>query len=678
MNSLLHKNNPASKLGTLHGQAKSYVQPKLTINTPGDQYEQEADAMADKVMRMSANATINPVTGLIGTSLQRKCSHCEEEEKRRKPIMRKTDTGFGGMHVSSSFASSLNASKAGGSPLPQGTRSFMENAFSTDFSSVKIHTDSQASEMSKDINAKAFTYGNDIYFNNGQFSSHTNEGKKLLAHELTHTLQQGASLNRYLLQRTPSAEDLVEFDRQVVIIRAHSVYRALPAASRQLITEIITIARTRDNWQYYLTNLLLLLNTPDAPPVTVTPDTSSGAAPPTTATRSTRQLNEDTVNDSLSNERSRLFYPEGRLAVNSEENLTTTPPRVWTPQRGVGNKIYQVDARDPGNIFVKIKVKLNGSNAQDIANVREMEDGIEKKAATFGYTVNLEFVDTVGTDVFNVGVDLTQWTNSGNWSGSINSLAHEMHHLMGLDDRYNYIDSHAANADMDMPDRIYWFRQQMNKSPSARDVDSIMNDSDAGTVLTDDMAAVAHISEADIIAGQQARRDFITNARRRAAHRVSIAYLRVNGTSLHFDRHEQLQTVRGLIAPDIVNLEQVANILSRMHSILMGGTITAGPEIDACSSWAAYVIGNRVPIHLCSRFFNLSEEQQVRTLIHESAHAVGIGEMEGESYFPYYDCSPSTDDNWSVADAWARYINCNSGQTPDEGEAVTGTAPAGP
>ena len=661
----------------LHGKAKPVVQPKLTINEPGDIYEQEADAMADKIMRMSSNEAVKPVTGLIGISLQRKCAHCEEEEKRRKPVMRKTESGYGGMLASSSLVSSLNASKGGGSLLPQGTRSFMENAFSTDFSSVRIHTDGQASEMSKEINAKAFTYGTDIYFDYGQYSSNTEDGKKLLAHELTHTLQQSAGLNRTLLQRTPSAEDQVEFDRQVVIIRAHSVYGALPAASRQLITEIITIARTRDNWQYYLTNLLLLLNTPDAPPVTVTPSTSSGGGS-TTPVRSTRQLNEDTVNDSLSNERSRLFYPEGRLAVNSEENQTTTPPRVWTPQRGVGNKIYRVDARDPGNIFVKIKVKLNGSNAQDIANVKEMEDGIEKKAATFGYTVNLEFVDTVGTDVFNVGVDLTQWTNSGNWSGSINSLAHEMHHLMGLDDRYNYIDAHAANADMDMPDRIYWFRQQMNKSASARDVDSIMNDQNAGTVLTDDMATVAHVSEADIIAGQQARRDFITSARRRAAHRVSIAYLRVNGTSLYFDRHEQLQTVRGLIAPDIVNLEQIADILSRMHSILMGGTINVGPEIDACSSWAAYVIGNRVPIHLCSRFFNLSEEQQVRTLIHESAHAVGIGEMEGETYFPYYDCAPSTDDNWAVADAWSRYINCNSGQTPDEGEPVIGTAPAGP
>jgi hypothetical protein len=191
MNSLLHKNNLASKPVMPYGKAKPIVQPKLAVNTPSDIYEQEADAMAERVMLMSSNETAKPVTGLIGKSLQRKCAHCEEEEKKKKLIMRKAGAGNSGMPVSSSFASSLNASKSEGSPLPQGTRSFMENAFSTDFSGVKIHTGSQASEMSKGINAKAFTYGNDIYFNSGEYSPNTLSGKSLLVHELTHTVQQG-------------------------------------------------------------------------------------------------------------------------------------------------------------------------------------------------------------------------------------------------------------------------------------------------------------------------------------------------------------------------------------------------------------------------------------------------------------------------------------------------------
>jgi len=190
MNSLSHKNNTAAKPAMLHGNAKPFVQAKLTVNEPGDMYEQEADAMADRVMRMSSTETVKPVTGLIGKSLQRKCAHCEEEEKK-KPIMRKAEAGNSGISVSSSFAASLNSSKGGGSALPQNTRGFMENAFSADFSSVKIHSDSQASEMSESIHAKAFTYGNDIYFSIGEYHPNTNRGKHLLAHELTHTLQQG-------------------------------------------------------------------------------------------------------------------------------------------------------------------------------------------------------------------------------------------------------------------------------------------------------------------------------------------------------------------------------------------------------------------------------------------------------------------------------------------------------
>ncbi|MGB3344301.1 MAG: DUF4157 domain-containing protein [Aequorivita sp.] len=202
MYSPLLKNTSESKQS--YGRMRPVVQPKLTVNRPGDIYEQEADAMADRVMRMSADETFRqpqPATGLIGRSVQRKCSKCEEEEKK-KPIMRKAENGATGIPVSSSFASSLNASKGGGSPLPKDTRSFMEKAFSSDFSSVRIHNDDRASEMSRGISAKAFTTGNDIYFNKGQYNPGSAKGKHLLAHELTHTLQQdGAKTKEKTIQR---------------------------------------------------------------------------------------------------------------------------------------------------------------------------------------------------------------------------------------------------------------------------------------------------------------------------------------------------------------------------------------------------------------------------------------------------------------------------------------------
>lgn len=115
--------------------------------------------------------------------------------------MRKAAAGNDSANVSPAFSSALNATRGGGSPLPVETRNFMENAFSADFSSVRIHSDNQAAEMSKGINAKAFTYRDDIYFNEGRYDYHSREGKHLLGHELTHVLQQSNELMQPAIQR---------------------------------------------------------------------------------------------------------------------------------------------------------------------------------------------------------------------------------------------------------------------------------------------------------------------------------------------------------------------------------------------------------------------------------------------------------------------------------------------
>ena len=92
--------------------------------------------------------------------------------------------------------SSLSNSKGAGFPLAGGTRNFMESQLGADFSGVRLHTDSRAAEMSNQINAQAFTHGSDIYFNEGKYNPDTSDGKHLLAHELTHTIQQGASIQQ--------------------------------------------------------------------------------------------------------------------------------------------------------------------------------------------------------------------------------------------------------------------------------------------------------------------------------------------------------------------------------------------------------------------------------------------------------------------------------------------------
>ncbi|PSL44325.1 uncharacterized protein DUF4157 [Chitinophaga niastensis] len=178
------------------------VQAKLTVNTPGDTYEQEADSVADKVMRMPE---------IAAPAIQRKCATCEEEEKDKhlqlKPLaaditsMVQRKEGGEGQAAGESVAAALQHSKGSSEALPDRTRSWMENRFGTTFGHVRIHTDANAVQLSRDVSAQAFTHGHDIYFNEGKFAPDTTEGKHLLAHELTHVVQQRGTEQ---IQRAPA------------------------------------------------------------------------------------------------------------------------------------------------------------------------------------------------------------------------------------------------------------------------------------------------------------------------------------------------------------------------------------------------------------------------------------------------------------------------------------------
>jgi Domain of unknown function (DUF4157) len=173
------------------------IQRKLSIGAVDDPLESEADAMADKVMRM-------PETPFV----QRKCAHCEEEEKvQRKSLSAditpfiQTKGGDGSGTASDTVTQQINATRGSGNSMDRPTQSFMESRFGTDFSNVKIHTGHDAIQMSRELNAQAFTVGSDIYFNSGKYDPSSDSGKHLLAHELTHTIQQSGSIERSI-QRT--------------------------------------------------------------------------------------------------------------------------------------------------------------------------------------------------------------------------------------------------------------------------------------------------------------------------------------------------------------------------------------------------------------------------------------------------------------------------------------------
>lgn len=164
------------------------IQHKLSVGKEDDEFEREADNTADRVMRM-------PETNFV----QRKCDKCEEEEKlQRKTVTQDPNPliqakANGSSAVSESVANSIQSSRGNGAAIDRQTQSFMANRMDSDFSEVKIHTNSEAVQLNRELNAKAFTVGNDIYFNEGQYQSGSEHGKRLLAHELTHVLQQGGS-----------------------------------------------------------------------------------------------------------------------------------------------------------------------------------------------------------------------------------------------------------------------------------------------------------------------------------------------------------------------------------------------------------------------------------------------------------------------------------------------------
>jgi Domain of unknown function (DUF4157) len=168
------------------------IQFKLSVGSPDDPLEHEADAMADTILRMPS-APLAMTRGMEGEAVQRKC-HCEEEENlQRKPlvsfIQRKESSSDS--IASDTISNQLNASRGSGGSMDTNTQTFMQSRFGADFSDVKIHTGGESVQMNRELNAKAFTVGKDIYFNEGQYNPNSSDGKHLLAHELTHTVQQG-------------------------------------------------------------------------------------------------------------------------------------------------------------------------------------------------------------------------------------------------------------------------------------------------------------------------------------------------------------------------------------------------------------------------------------------------------------------------------------------------------
>ena len=111
------------------------------------------------------------------------------EEEEATPKLQKKEGESGGQ-ATPKFKQELDSTKGGGQQLPDGTRGLMEDKMGANFEDVKVHNDDKSAQLNKDIGAQAFTHGKDVYFNQGKYSPESTDGKKLLAHELTHVVQQ--------------------------------------------------------------------------------------------------------------------------------------------------------------------------------------------------------------------------------------------------------------------------------------------------------------------------------------------------------------------------------------------------------------------------------------------------------------------------------------------------------
>ncbi len=201
----------AADFSNRNSQTSFAVMPKLEMGQVGDEYEQEADRTADQVMQTPVNGAVQMATlpeekiqkktiGETSSLIQRKYREDDEDE----PIqMKSINHSQREIPETSWLENQINNSKGSGNPLPDESRSFMESRFGANFGDVKVHNGNQAGILNRSLNAQAFTHGSDVYFGEGKYNPESRQGKHLLAHELTHVVQQGNAQVSPKIQRDP-------------------------------------------------------------------------------------------------------------------------------------------------------------------------------------------------------------------------------------------------------------------------------------------------------------------------------------------------------------------------------------------------------------------------------------------------------------------------------------------
>ncbi|MBE7382966.1 MAG: DUF4157 domain-containing protein [Leptolyngbya sp. SIO1E4] len=199
------------------------LQPKLTIGESGDAYEQEADRVAKQVVRQmhqpnSQSRSSAGKTGVSDKGIQRKAdaqgTHLGEQPGMKplqmRPHLQLQPSGKG-RKASPELETSINRAKREGQPLPKGLQQSMGQAIGADFSNVTVHTGNKSDTLNRSLSSRAFTTGGHVFFKRGEYNPSSQKGQELLAHELTHVVQQtgvsNTSASQTVVQRNGNEND---------------------------------------------------------------------------------------------------------------------------------------------------------------------------------------------------------------------------------------------------------------------------------------------------------------------------------------------------------------------------------------------------------------------------------------------------------------------------------------
>jgi hypothetical protein len=197
------------------GRPPLFIQTKLSVGPADDQYEREADQVANQVMTMPDKVqrqgeeeeeiqTKRDYLQRQGEEeeeeiqtkrdyLQRQGEEEEEEVQTKRDYLQRAGDLSGSFEVGGEMEDAIRSQKGGGQPLPDATRDFFESRFGRDFSGVRVHDSGSADALSRSLQSRAFTTGTDIFFRQGTYNPANSTGRELLAHELTHVIQQGGA-----------------------------------------------------------------------------------------------------------------------------------------------------------------------------------------------------------------------------------------------------------------------------------------------------------------------------------------------------------------------------------------------------------------------------------------------------------------------------------------------------